>query len=205
MTEEIKTLIEKLREFTTTELADGMENPVTMDYQITQRVSDRKIVGEAFTVKTPKGTGGIIPDAILSAKEGDVLVIAGQGFCQGAYWGDYRSTCCKMKGLEGVVIDGAFRDLEGCREIDFPVFAKAITPASAKKAVEGELNVPVECGGVTVYPGDLIVADCNGVVVIKPEEAEAIMERARKKMEAEEYTICVMKETGEILPKIIKK
>ena len=140
---------------------------------------------------------------ILEMKKGDVMVIAGKGYCNGSYWGDHRSICAAMKEAEGVVIDGAFRDLQGCREAGFPIFARAVTPGSAGKERLGELNVPVICGGVEVCPGDIIVGDCNGVLVLKPEEAEGAMERARKKIQAEERTIQRMKETGEILPRVI--
>ena len=130
--------------------------------------------------------------------------MTGQGFGTGSYWGDHRSICANLKGLEGIVIDGAFRDLEGCREADFPIFARNVTPGSAGKSREGELNVPVICGGVEVCPGDLIIGDCNGVLVIKPKDAEWIMEKADAKIKAEQYTIQRMKETGEILPRVIR-
>ena len=181
MDEKLKSIIEQLREFTTSELCDGAIDYHTMDYHIKRRVSDKKIVGPAFTVNPPKGVSGIIPDAILAMNPGEVMVVAGKECCNHSYWGDHRSICASMKGLEGVVIDGAFRDLEGCMEVGFPIFARSVTPGSCAKAAEGELNVPILCGGVEVCPGDLIVGDCNGIIVIKPEEAELVMERARKK------------------------
>ena len=203
MTEKQKELVIRLRKFSTSELCDGAVNYHTMDYHIQRRVTGRKIVGPAFTINPPKGISGIIPDAILQAEAGDVLVVAGQGFGSGSYWGDHRSLCANMKGLEGVVIDGAFRDLDGCREADFPIFARNVTPGSAGKAREGELNVPVVCGGVEVRPGDFIIGDSNGVLVIRPEDAEEIMAKATEKIQAEEYTIQKMRETGEILPRVI--
>lgn len=204
MTEQLKEIITRLRNYTTSELCDGVVDYHTMDYHIRRQVTTKKIVGPAFTINPPKGISGIIPDAILEAEEGDVLVVAGQGFCAGSYWGDHRSICANMKGLEGIVIDGAFRDLDGCREADFPIFARNVTPGSAGKAREGELNVPVICGGVEVHPGDLIIGDCNGVLVIKPEDAEWIMAKADEKINAENHTIQKMKETGEILPRVIR-
>ena len=173
-----------------------------MDYHIKRRVSDKKIVGPAFTVNPPKGDSGIIPDAILAMNPGEVMVVAGKECCNHSYWGDHRSICASMKGLEGVVIDGAFRDLEGCMEVGFPIFARSVTPGSCAKAAEGELNVPILCGGVEVCPGDLIVGDCNGIIVIKPEEAELVMERARKKIAAQNAVIEKMRQTGEILPRV---
>lgn len=202
MDEKLKSIIEQLREFTTSELCDGAIDYHTMDYHIKRRVSDKKIVGPAFTVNPPKGVSGIIPDAILAMNLGEVMVVAGKECCNHSYWGDHRSICASMKGLEGVVIDGAFRDLEGCMEVGFPIFARSVTPGSCAKAAEGELNVPILCGGVEVCPGDLIVGDCNGIIVIKPEEAELVMERARKKIAAQNAVIEKMRQTGEILPRV---
>ena len=202
MDEKLKSNIEQLREFTTSELCDGAIDYHTMDYHIKRRVSDKKIVGPAFTVNPPKGVSGIIPDAILAMNPGEVMVVAGKECCNHSYWGDHRSICASMKGLEGVVIDGAFRDLEGCMEVGFPIFARSVTPGSCAKAAEGELNVPILCGGVEVCPGDLIVGDCNGIIVIKPEEAELVMERARKKIAAQNAVIERMRQTGEILPRV---
>ncbi len=202
MDEKLKSIIEQLREFTTSELCDGAIDYHTMDYHIKRRVSDKKIVGPAFTVNPPKGVSGIIPDAILAMNPGEVMVVAGKECCNHSYWGDHRSICASMKGLEGVVIDGAFRDLEGCMEVGFPIFARSVTPGSCAKAAEGELNVPILCGGVEVCPGDLIVGDCNGIIVIKPEEAELVMERARKKIAAQNAVIEKMRQTGEILPRV---
>lgn len=202
MDEKLKSIIEQLREFTTSELCDGAIDYHTMDYHIKRRVSNKKIVGPAFTVNPPKGVSGIIPDAILAMNPGEVMVVAGKECCNHSYWGDHRSICASMKGLEGVVIDGAFRDLEGCMEVGFPIFARSVTPGSCAKAAEGELNVPILCGGVEVCPGDLIVGDCNGIIVIKPEEAELVMERARKKIAAQNAVIEKMRQTGEILPRV---
>lgn len=202
MDEKLKSIIEQLREFTTSELCDGAIDYHTMDYHIKRRVSDKKIVGPAFTVNPPKGVSGIIPDAILAMNPGEVMVVAGKECCNHSYWGDHRSICASVKGLEGVVIDGAFRDLEGCMEVGFPIFARSVTPGSCAKAAEGELNVPILCGGVEVCPGDLIVGDCNGIIVIKPEEAELVMERARKKIAAQNAVIERMRQTGEVLPRV---
>ena len=202
MDDKLKKIVEELKQFTTSELCDGEVDYHTMDYHIKRRVSDKNIVGPAFTVDPPKGVSGIVPDAILAMNPGDVLVIAGKECCNHSYWGDHRSICASMKGAEGVVIDGAFRDLEGCREVDFPIFARTVTPGSCKKEAEGQLNVPVQCGRVEVHPGDLIVGDCNGILVIRPEDAEQVIERAKKKINAQNAVIEKMKQTGEILPRV---
>lgn len=201
----VKELITRLKTFTTPELCDGAGLYHSMDWQIKPQVGADKICGPAVTVDVPSGEGALVADAILSLTEGDVLVVAGKGNCSCSYWGDHRSICAAMKRAAGVVIDGAFRDVEGCEEAGFPVFAKGLTCGTAGKSGAGAINVPVSCGGVTVNPGDLIVGDRNGVIVIRPEEAEGIMERAFDKRTRQEAVIRKMRETGEILPKVPKK
>ena len=102
------------------------------------------------------------------------------------------------------MIDGAFRDKEGCEEAGVPIFARCVVPGSAGKCQQGKLNTTVVCGGAEVNPGDYIVADVNGVVVIRPDEVESVMKNAEAKIAAEKSTIQKMEETGEILPRIIK-
>ena len=126
MDAETKAIIERLKTFSTPELCDGAEDPQTMDYQIRQLVGEGRMVGRAYPIQVPYGISGIVPDGILEAPEGSVLVIAGEGFCKGSFWGDHRSICAVKKGLAGVVIDGAFRDLEGCRKAGVPIFARAV-------------------------------------------------------------------------------
>ncbi len=195
-------LVERLKEFSVPELCDGAELYHAMDYRIKPRAGRGKIAGPAVTVEVPSGEGGIVADAILCACEGDVLVVAGKGNCDCSYWGDHRSICGAMKGLEGVVIDGAFRDVEECERAGFPVFAKGLTCGSAAKGGAGAVNVAVSCGGVTVHPGDLVVGDVNGICVFSPEDAEGIMERALKKRHAQERVVEEMKRTGTIIPRI---
>ncbi len=198
-------ILKKLSNYSTPELCDGAgpDGYRTMAFRIQRQITDEKIVGTAFTVQVPYGGGGIVPDAILAANKGDVLVIAAENSGNAALWGDHRSLCALRKGLAGVVIDGAYRDLEGCAKAGFPIFATNITPGGGGKKPEGALNVPVVCGDIEVHPGDYIVGDENGVIVIRPEEAEVIMERADRKMRAEAATIRKMEETGEILPRVL--
>lgn len=197
-------LTRRLKEFTVPELCDGAGLYHAMDYRIKPWIGRAKIVGTAVTVDVPAGEGGIVADAILRAGKGDVLVIAGKGVCACSYWGDHRSICAAMQGLEGVVIDGAFRDLEGCEEAGFPIFAKGLACGTAAKGGSGQINVPVSCGGVTVRPGDIIAGDVNGVCVFAPEDAEDIMERAMEKRRAQQRALDEMKRTGRVIPRINK-
>ena len=194
-------LIQALREFSTTELCDGMTEFRVLDPAIHGMAARRKIVGPVFPVKIPGGVSGIIPDALLEIRPGQVLVIAAQGYCHKTCWGDYRSFCAAIQQVEGVVIDGAFRDLEGCEEAGVPIYARTVVPRAGKKDRVGRINVPVYLGNVQVNPGDIIVGDADGVVVIVPEEAENIMARAREKSAREASAIQRMNETGIILPR----
>lgn len=197
-----KLLLERIRQFTVPELCDGAGFYRSMDWRIKPWLGRTKIVGPALTVDVPSGEGGIIPDAILMLREGDVLVIAGKGNCQSSYWGDHRSICAQMKKAAGVVIDGAFRDLEGCEAAGFPIYARGLTCGTAGKTGSGAVGVTVSCGGVTVHPGDIIAADVNGVCVIRPEEAEMVMKKALEKRELQEATVERMRRTGEIIPRL---
>ena len=195
-------LLERLRTFTTPELCDGAGLYHSMRHSIRSRVGRAAICGRALTVDVPSGEGGIVPDAILAAKPGDVIVIAGRGNCDCSYWGDHRSLCAQMTGAEAVVIDGAYRDHAGCEAVGFPIFALGLTCGTAGKSGAGALNVPVSCGGATVRPGDFIIGDVNGVCVLRPEEAEAAMERALAKRRLQDAVMRHMRRTGEVIPRL---
>ncbi len=198
---ELQEIIEQLREFGTTELCDGMTEFRVLDPAIHRMVTNKKIVGTAFPVEIPAGISGIIPDALLEIKPGQVLVVDAKGFTRQTCWGDYRSFCASMQKVEGVVIDGAFRDKEGCEEAGVPIFARCTVPRAGGKDRTGRVNVAITLGDVKIQPGDIIVGDADGVVVVKPEEAEELMAKARKKAETEKNAIAYMKETGKVVPR----
>ncbi len=201
---EIKKILERLRTFTVPELCDGLPLYHVMDHEIKPRVGSTHIVGTAVTVDVPSGEGGIVADAILSLKPGDILVVSGKGNCECSYWGDHRSLCAKMMGAEGVIVDGAFRDIEGCENVGFPIFAKGLTCGTAQKSGVGAINVPVACGNQVVMPGDIICADRNGVLVMRPEEALEAMAKSLDKKQRQEATVREMIETGKVMTKIKK-
>ena len=197
---EIAALVERLRGFTTPELCDGAGLYHSMRHTITSRVGRSGICGPALTIDVPSGEGALVAEAILQATPGDVIVVAGRGNCDCSYWGDHRSVCAQMMGAEAVVIDGAFRDLEGCAEVGFPIFAAGLTCGTAGKSGAGAVNIPVSCGGVVVNPGDIVVGDVNGVCVLRPEEAEVVMEKALAKRRLQAAAIRRMKRTGQVIP-----
>jgi len=130
----------------------------------------------------------MIHKAVTLAKPGDVLVINAGGYKDAAVFGDLLGYSCKVHNIAGVVIDGASRDAEGMAAIGFPVFARAVLPMGPFKDSPGSINVPVSCGGVAVQPGDIIVGDGDGVVVVPMEEAADVLAKAQAAAAREQQT-----------------
>jgi 4-hydroxy-4-methyl-2-oxoglutarate aldolase len=146
-------------------------------------------VGQAVTVKLPIGDSMVISKAFDVAQEGDVLVIDAHGTTDNAVMGDGKYLIGHLKGIAGVVCDGAVRDIKGMREYGFPVWARSLTCRSSSKNNPGELNVPISCGGVAVLPGDIIFADEEGVVVVPPLYVDDIIENLEKKIASAQKTV----------------
>jgi RraA family protein len=195
-----KSLIGKLSAFTAPELADGAPIYNAMDYHIKPMVTTQKIVGPAVTLRLTLGDSLLVTKALSMAKPGDILVIDGRGSGNNALWGDHRSQVAKMRGLAGVVMDGAFRDIESNELIGFPIYARALTCGTSTKNWFGEINVPICCGGVVVNPGDIVVGDRNGVVVVPLQFAEQIIAGAQDKQEKMRKVEKEVEETGKVIP-----
>lgn len=195
-------ILKKLSEYSVPELCDGAVDFKTMNYLIKPMINNKKIIGRAVTVKVPIGESAIVTEAIDIVKEDEIIVVAGGGGTKASYWGDHRSLCAKLKGAVGVVIDGAFRDIDECKEIGFPIFAIGVTPGAAGKSGLGAVNAQVDCGGVVVNPGDIIVGDNNGVIVIDPNDVDKIVLGAQKKIDAQMRIVEEMKKTGKVIPRI---
>jgi regulator of RNase E activity RraA len=140
------------------------------------------LAGPAFTVEVRPGDNLMLHAAIALAKPGDVLVVDGKGDTACALIGGLMVSTCKALRLGGVVIDGAVRDLIELRELGFPVFARATNPNGPSKLVPGRINWPICAGGVAVSPGDMVIADDDGVVVVERERAAALLPLADKKV-----------------------
>ena len=141
-----------------------------------------QLAGPAFTVEVRPGDNLMIHAAIALARPGDILVIDGKGDQTAALMGTLMMSACKKLGLGGVVVDGAIRDKLELLELGFPVFSAGFNPAGPTKYVPGRINHPISCGGAVVNPGDLVVGDADGVVVIERAKAPAMMALAVKKV-----------------------
>ncbi|MGE0801722.1 MAG: RraA family protein [Lautropia sp.] len=141
-----------------------------------------RIVGPAVTAFNTPGDNLMMHTALYVAQRGDVLVFSNGGQPNGSLWGDNASIQAKRVGVAGVVVDGPVRDTDGIRRQGVPVWASIISPTRPTKAMPGTVNLPISCGGVIVSPGDLIVADSDGVIVVPVGEALRIAEAARARI-----------------------
>lgn len=137
------------------------------------------MLGSALTVRARPGDNLLVYKAIEMAQPGDVIVVAAQGELANATIGEIMITWAKRRGVAGFIIDGAVRDAEAIKKMDIPVYAVGVTPNGPYKEGPGEINVPVSLRGMVVRPGDILVGDGDGVIVIAPEEAAGILEKAK--------------------------
>jgi 3-hexulose-6-phosphate synthase/6-phospho-3-hexuloisomerase len=171
-------MIAIFREVSSSNISDAMHRKGAMKGILPINLGS-KIVGRAVTVQTFAGDWAKPVEAIDLAGPGDVLVIYnGSNFI--APWGGLATLSCKIKGIEGAVIDGAVRDVNEIREMNYPIFSSGITPNAGDPKGMGEINSEITCGGQAVKPGDYIVGDESGVVVIPKERAYEIARRAKE-------------------------
>ncbi|BBU33298.1 methyltransferase (plasmid) [Burkholderia sp. THE68] len=140
----------------------------------------KPMAGTAVTVRTRGGDNLAIHRAFDFCRPGDVLVIDGAGELTQALMGDIMASYAESLGVQGLVIDGAIRDVGALSQRHFPVYARGVTHRGPYKNGPGEINVPVTVGGMVVHPGDIIVGDEDGVLAIAPSDVEAVIEGARK-------------------------
>ena len=158
-------------------IGDCMNRRACMNARI-KPMNNAALLGSATTVKCSPGDNLLFYKAIEMAQPGDVIVVDAQGELSNAITGELMITWAKLKGVAGIVIDGAVRDAGAIKEMDIPVYAAGVTPNGPFKNGPGEINVPITCGGLVIKPGDILVGDEDGIVAIDPNEAPELLEKA---------------------------
>ncbi len=190
------TCITRLGAFDTPAISDQMNRLYSMVPDVRNLThDDLQILGPACTVKVYPGDNLMVHKSLDVAKPGDVVVIDSSTSMLTAVCGDLISTKARHRGIAGFVVDGLVRDIEAIRALgDFPVFARGVTPIGPLHRGPGEIGHPIAAGGIVVNPGDIIVGDLNGVVVVPQKLAPELLDRLLTKQALEaDYTAAVQR------------
>lgn len=175
-------MIKRLQQLPTTAVSDATGGHTNVNHAIKPLDSALHIAGRAVTVRLPDGENGAVLEAIKGATHGDILVIDAKGNTNRAVAGDFVASLAKGVGIAGFIVDGVIRDSQAMIAMGFPVFSRGTTVAAGVKNGGGQVNVPVAIGGVSVQPGDYIVADADGVAVIAQADIAHIIAKAEDKI-----------------------
>jgi len=182
-------------------LADVAGRRGTLHGRIAPLAPEMKLAGPAFTIEVRGGDNLMIHTAMTLAKPGDILVIDGKADRTCALMGAIMINACRQLKLGGVVMDGAARDTLELRDLGFPVFCVGANPNGPTKFIPGRINHTISCGGISVNPGDLIVGDADGVVVVERAKAASLLEAAQKKVDDETARIAAIRQGQGLKPK----
>lgn len=183
-----KELIDGFAGLPVANIADMMNRMFCLDAKI-RPMNAAPLCGPAFTISTRPGDNLLLHKALDMAQPGDILVVAAQGDLTNSIMGELMALWAIKRGLGGFIFDGAIRDVGTLKNMGMPIYASGITPAGPYKDGPGEINFAVSCGGVVINPGDILVGDEDGVVVIKPEDAPELLKKAQAKNLAEQKTM----------------
>ena len=172
-------LVAELGKMVTPHLSDSMERLYAGGHQLRPMHKEGKLYGPAFTVRTAAGDNLLVHKALDTAQKGDVIVVDAGGICENAIIGELMMSRARQRGVAGIVIWGAIRDSAEIAAGTYPVYAAGVTHRGPYKNGPGEINVPINMGGMAVNPGDIIIGDADGLVAIPQEQAERILKSAQ--------------------------
>jgi RraA family protein len=178
--QEIAGLLRRLEPLPVANVCDAMDRISAVDSEIRPMWHGARLLARAYTVLTRSGDNQVIHEAVDRALPGEVMVVNGFSDISRALIGELIAGRAKMNGLAGFLIDGAIRDVDAIEKLQLPVFARAVTPAGPFRFGPGRHQVPAAVGGQCVMPGDVIVGDADGVVVIPIAELAATVAAAEK-------------------------
>lgn len=186
VTRPAKELVEQFKGIPSSNIGDMMNRLFCMNGYMKAYSNVTSFVGTAITVKAPEGDNLFMHIALDMAEPGDVIVVDSNGCMSRALCGEMMYNFAKNKGIAGFIVDGCVRDIDSLEKMEFPVYARGVSPQGPWKNGPGEINTPVSCGGQVVFPGDIIVGDPDGIVVIRPEDAEAVLASSKEKFAQEQ-------------------
>lgn len=178
-------LLASFGEAASPQVADSMSRFGAMDSGIRPVWQSARVIGSATTVWCHAGDNLMIHKAIAMSVPGDILVVNTQGVTSNSPFGELLATSAVKAGIRAVIVDGSVRDVEALEALRLPVYSRAICPGGCNKDGGGEIGAIIACGGVAVRPGDIIVADRDGVTVVPLEDAEAVAKASIRKVNSE--------------------
>jgi 4-hydroxy-4-methyl-2-oxoglutarate aldolase len=179
-------IVEKFRSLQTATVHEALGKRGAVDSEIKPLFSGMTVCGPALTIMSPVGDNITLHKAISVACAGDVFVAAVGGYKEAGVWGEIVSLAAKVKGIEGLVIDGCVRDALRIKELGFPVFARGVSIKGTVKETLGFIGYSISFGGITVNPGDIVLGDDDGLVIVPKEEAQEVLSLAIEREEKEE-------------------
>ena len=173
------------RTMPTAVISDDLNRSQTLHSSIKPLATGTAFAGQALTCQTMVGDNATLHYALTTAWPGCVLMVDARGHTATAVWGGVLTAAARAAGVAAVVIDGAVRDAAELRESGLPVYARAVVPNGPHKGFGGEINGPIQCAGAAVSPGDLIVGDDDGVVVIRPQQQDGLLALCQARIDKE--------------------
>jgi 4-hydroxy-4-methyl-2-oxoglutarate aldolase len=172
-------IIKAFAKIPTATISDAMGRCGAMSSDMKPVFPGARVCGSALTVRVYANDNLMVHLALKEARPGDILVVDSSGFSECALWGELMSLSASCRDLGGTVIDGGVRDKDSIAELGYPVFSRTIIPVGTHKSNQGSIGKPISCDGVPIFPGDIIVGDSDGVVVMPLEQASVVFEKAK--------------------------